>query len=105
MMVLTVSRCTAAGACLLVSAEDVANERAAREGLVDLHAGAPGVREQGFHALPFQALHQDVGALARLAAVPVLPLRGALAGHGRLCRLPCGLQLHIHAWMLSSEVA
>ena len=78
---------------LLVPAQDVAYERAACQGLVDLHARATRVGEQRPHALPLQALHHDVGALARLIAVPVQPLLGALAGQRCLRRLPCCLQL------------
>jgi hypothetical protein len=59
---------------LLVAAQDVAYERRAREGLVDLHRGAPRVRKQLPHALALQRLHEDVGAFPRLAAVPIDPL-------------------------------
>jgi len=59
---------------LLVAAQDVAYERRAREGLVDLHRGASRVRKQLPHALALQRLHQNVGAFPRLAAVPVDPL-------------------------------
>lgn len=81
------------GPHLLMAAQDVPDAAAAGERLVDLHGGAARVCEQGLHALPLQALHQNVRPLAGLRTEAVQPLRRAGARQRRRRRLARRLQL------------
>ena len=72
----TVSAMARSKSDLLMSAQDVSDSGAARQGLVNLHGRPSRICKYPSDTLPLQCLHQDVCSLARLVPIPVHPFQG-----------------------------
>jgi hypothetical protein len=71
-------------------AENIPDDRGARQRLMDLHGGSSWVSKHACAAFPLNGLHQDVTPFPRLIPISVVPLRSTCAGKPSISKMAIG---------------